>query len=39
MSSLEGLGRIETHVIRSITQDSTVILDMKVKSTKEVNIK
>ena len=39
LNSMEGLGRIETHVIRSIKQDSTVILDMKVKSMKEVNIK
>ena len=39
LNSMEGLGRIETHVLRSIRQDSTVIFDMKVKSTKEVNIK
>ena len=39
LNSMEGLGRIETHVIRSIKQDSTVILDMKIMSTKEANIK
>ena len=39
LNSMEGLGRIETHVIQPIKQDITVILDMKIKSTKEVNMK
>ena len=39
LKSVEGLGRIEPSGSGSVQQDHLVILDMKVKSTKEVNIK
>ena len=39
LKSVEGLGRIEPSGSGSAQQDHVVILDMKVKSTKEVNIK
>ena len=39
LKSFEGLGRIETSNTGSVQQDRGEILDMKVKSTKEVNIK
>ena len=39
LNRMDGLGKIEAHLMRSIKQDCKVILDMKVKSAKEVNIK
>ena len=39
LKSVEGFGRIEPSETGSAQQDQVVILDMKVKSTKEVNIK
>ena len=39
LKSVEGLGRIEPNGSGSAQQDHVVILDMKIKSTKTVNIK